>query len=105
MTTLAPSWSERLNQLLPQLIEFRRHLHAHPELSGEEHQTAALIAGELREAGWRVREANRLRSPWWALVGVAGAWRRAPRLRHTWLASVDQFGPRPASAQCPGWGL
>ena len=56
MTTLAPSWSERLNQLLPQLIEFRRHLHAHPELSGEEHQTAALIAGELREAGWRVRE-------------------------------------------------
>ena len=48
MTTLAPSWSERLNQLLPQLIEFRRHLHAHPELSGEEHQTAALIAGELR---------------------------------------------------------
>ena len=55
MTTLAPSWSERLNQLLPQLIEFRRHLHAHPELSGEEHQTAALIAGELREAGWRVR--------------------------------------------------
>ena len=56
MTTLAPSWSERLNQLLPQLVEFRRHLHAHPELSGEEHQTAALIAGELREAGWRVRE-------------------------------------------------
>ena len=40
---------ENLNQLLPELIELRRHLHAHPELSGEEHQTAALVAGELRK--------------------------------------------------------
>ena len=53
---LATTWSERLETLLPELIEFRRHLHAHPELSGEEHQTAALIAGDLRLAGWRVRE-------------------------------------------------
>ena len=53
---LAAPWSERLEALLPELIEFRRHLHAHPELSGEEHQTAALIAGNLRQAGWRVRE-------------------------------------------------
>ena len=44
--TLITSWSERLETLLPELIEFRRHLHSHPELSGEEHQTAALIAGE-----------------------------------------------------------
>ena len=48
---------DRLDQELPQLIELRRHLHAHPELSGEEHQTAALVAGELRAAGWRVQEA------------------------------------------------
>jgi amidohydrolase len=34
----------------------RRHLHAHPELSGNEHQTAALVAGELRGLGWSVRE-------------------------------------------------
>ena len=53
---LATTWSERLETLLPELIEFRRHLHAHPELSGEEHHTAALIAGDLRLAGWRVRE-------------------------------------------------
>ena len=53
---LAAPWSERLEALLPELIEFRRHLHAHPELSGEEHQTAALIAGDLRQAGWRARE-------------------------------------------------
>ena len=36
-----------LESFLPELIELRRHFHAHPELSGEEHQTAALVAGEL----------------------------------------------------------
>jgi amidohydrolase len=41
---------------LTQLQDLRRHLHAHPELSGAEHRTAALVAGELRQAGWRVRE-------------------------------------------------
>ena len=50
------SLRQRLEQELPELIELRRHLHAHPELSGEEHQTAALVAGELRELGWRVQE-------------------------------------------------
>ena len=48
---------DRLVQDLPELLELRRHLHAHPELSGEEHQTAALVAGELRQLGWSVREA------------------------------------------------
>ncbi len=43
--------------ILPELIQLRRHLHAHPELSGQEYQTAALVAGELRKAGWEVKEA------------------------------------------------
>ena len=47
---------QALQQALPELIALRRHLHAHPELSGNEHQTAALVAGELRGLGWRVRE-------------------------------------------------
>ncbi|MCX5946148.1 MAG: amidohydrolase [Cyanobacteria bacterium] len=46
-----------LDAALPDLVALRRHLHAHPELSGQEQQTAALIAGELRALGWRVREA------------------------------------------------
>ncbi|MFM2158515.1 MAG: hypothetical protein RLZZ124_989, partial [Cyanobacteriota bacterium] len=45
-----------LAEALPELIALRRHLHAHPELSGSEQQTAALVAGELRDLGWRVRE-------------------------------------------------
>jgi amidohydrolase len=44
------------SQALDQLLEIRRHLHAHPELSGAEHHTAALVAGELRHLGWRVQE-------------------------------------------------
>ena len=34
-----------------ELVAFRRHLHAHPELSGEEHLTTELIAERLRAAG------------------------------------------------------
>lgn len=41
----------------PRLIEIRRHLHAHPELSGQEHQTSAYIAGVLSSCGLTVKEA------------------------------------------------
>ena len=41
----------------PRLIEIRRHIHAHPELSGEEYQTSAYIAGVLSSCGLSVREA------------------------------------------------
>lgn len=41
----------------PRLIEIRRHLHAHPELSGSEHQTSAYIAGVLSSCGLNVTEA------------------------------------------------
>ena len=44
-------------EILPELILLRRHLHAHPELSGQEYQTAAFVAGELRKSGWEVKEA------------------------------------------------
>jgi len=34
-----------------QTIDVRRHLHANPELSYQEHQTALYVAGQLRESG------------------------------------------------------
>lgn len=40
----------------PRLVEIRRHIHAHPELSGEEYQTAAFIAGVLSANGLHVEE-------------------------------------------------
>jgi amidohydrolase len=42
--------------LAPRLIEIRRHIHAHPELSGQEYQTAAYVAGVLSSCGLSVQE-------------------------------------------------
>jgi amidohydrolase len=43
-------------QLTPRLIEIRRHLHMHPELSGQEHQTSAYVAGVLSSLGLQMKE-------------------------------------------------
>ena len=42
--------------LSPRLIEIRRHLHSYPELSGQEYQTSAYVAGVLSSYGLHVRE-------------------------------------------------
>ncbi|MDB9526235.1 M20 family metallopeptidase [Oscillatoria sp. CS-180] len=44
------------DRLTPRLIEIRRHLHSHPELSGQEYQTAAYIAGVLSSCGLKAQE-------------------------------------------------
>jgi amidohydrolase len=45
------AFDEQLAQLAERQIQIRRHLHAHPELSGEEVETTRFIAANLREAG------------------------------------------------------
>ncbi|MEM8777952.1 MAG: M20 family metallopeptidase [Cyanobacteria bacterium P01_G01_bin.49] len=45
------------DSLFPRLVEIRRHFHAHPELSGQEYQTAAYVAGVLSSCGIYVQEA------------------------------------------------
>ena len=57
MKDLAKKIDISSKDVLPELIQLRRHLHSHPELSGQEYQTAALVAGELRKSGWEVKEA------------------------------------------------
>ena len=44
-----------LEQRRGDLIAFRRHLHAHPELGWEERETTALVAHQLERAGLRPR--------------------------------------------------
>src|SRR5262245_65684160 len=41
---------------LPSLLAIYKDVHTHPELSGHEERTAALIAKELRAAGCQVTE-------------------------------------------------
>lgn len=45
----------RLKAALPALIETRRDIHRHPEVSGQETRTAALVAKQLRALGLAVR--------------------------------------------------
>jgi len=46
----------KIDSFNDELINIRRRIHAHPELSGLENQTAILISGYLRNIGWRVTE-------------------------------------------------
>jgi amidohydrolase len=43
-------------RLTPRLLEIRRHIHSHPELSGQEYQTSAYVAGVLSSSGLHVQE-------------------------------------------------
>ena len=47
---------KKIDSYYDELIHLRRHIHAHPELSGFENQTAILISGYLKNIGWNVRE-------------------------------------------------
>ncbi|MCS7031848.1 MAG: hypothetical protein NZL92_10010, partial [Gloeomargarita sp. SKYG116] len=48
---------ESATSLYPRLVEIRRHIHSFPELSGQEWQTSAYVAGVLSSCGLAVREA------------------------------------------------
>ena len=47
---------KRIDSFNDELINLRRHIHEHRELSGLENQTAILIRGFLKDIGWNVRE-------------------------------------------------
>lgn len=55
-TLLAEDISSSVSAQLPSLVETYKKVHAHPELSHHEEQTATLVAGELRKAGYAVTE-------------------------------------------------
>ena len=46
----------KIDSFNDEIINLRRYIHAHPELSGLENQTAILISGYLRNIDWRVTE-------------------------------------------------
>src|ERR1700734_3374199 len=44
--------TEHADRLEPQVIEWRRHIHANPELGNREFETAKLVAAHLRKLGF-----------------------------------------------------
>jgi amidohydrolase len=56
----APAWAQTLPAVVkgevPDLVETYKGIHSHPELSHHEEHTSALLAGELRKAGYTVTE-------------------------------------------------
>ena len=46
----------RIADFQPDMTEWRRHIHAHPETAFEEHQTAAFVAGKLESFGIEIHQ-------------------------------------------------
>ena len=55
-TSFGGELETKVETQVPSLYETFKHLHAHPELSYQEKETAALVAGELRDLGFEVTE-------------------------------------------------
>jgi amidohydrolase len=54
-TTLTTTADQKARAILPKLIEWRRYLHEHPELSNREEKTAEYITAHLRKLGLQVQ--------------------------------------------------
>ncbi len=52
MSETTPELTAVIERILPDAVQTRHHLHQNPELSGEETQTSALVAGRLRALGF-----------------------------------------------------
>src|SRR4051794_2191398 len=50
--------ADRVDAYDAELTDLRRDIHAHPELSWQEHRTSELVAERLEKAGWHVGRAS-----------------------------------------------
>src|SRR5438552_16779786 len=58
---------------LPSLITIYKDLHTHPELSGHEERSSAVVAKELKAAGYEVTDhVGKYDNPRWTGFGVIG---------------------------------
>jgi len=61
------------------LVATYKHLHEHPELSGQEKETSALIASELKKAGFKVTDHfGKYEDPAMTAYGVVGIMKNGP---------------------------
>ena len=74
----------RIAAFAPDMTDWRRDLHAHPELGFEEHRTSAIVAAKLEE--WGIEVTRNIAGT--GLVGTlrSGTSARSIGLRATWIA-------------------
>ena len=51
---LAADLKEKIDAVMPKVVEWRRDFHQHPELSNQEFRTAKIVANHLRSLGFEV---------------------------------------------------
>ena len=66
---LAADLKEKIDAVMPKVVEWRRDFHQHPELSNQEFRTAKIVADHLRSLGFEVETEV-------AHTGVVGTLRR-----------------------------
>ncbi len=72
LMTVSGTWGQQNSAASPALIDIYKDLHAHPELSHFEVNTSALLAEELRKAGYAVTEHVGVYSDGSKAYGVVG---------------------------------
>lgn len=69
------AWKERLELVTEKMVQIRRHLHRHPELSGEETETTRYIRERLEESGIRIASEYPLET---GLIAEIGGYQDGP---------------------------
>ncbi|MBO5517159.1 MAG: amidohydrolase [Firmicutes bacterium] len=86
--------TEKINKIFPQVVAFRRDLHEHPELSGQEERTSRRIAEELEKLGVSYRV-----TPEKAVVGTVPGSGPAPSGKYTGLGIRADFDALPIAEE------
>ena len=85
---------QKIDEVFPQVVAFRRDLHEHPELSGQEERTSARICEELGRLGIECRV-----TPEKAVVGCLGGSEAKPAGKYTGLGIRADFDALPITEE------
>ena len=85
---------QKIDEIFPAVVAFRRDLHAHPELSGQEERTSRRIAEELEKLGISYRV-----TPEKAVVGTVCGSGSAPSGKYTGLGIRADFDALPITEE------
>src|SRR5690606_27439059 len=92
-----------IDELFPKLVETRRTIHANPELSNQEEQTAAFVAERLRQLGLEVKTGVAKHGIVALLRGTAGEGERCVAIRADMDAlPIAELSSKPWRSRNPG---